>query len=126
MFGLISKTELLHEFRPKFSIKSNLTLSQIKKGLKDKMKLGQPMANENDDIVRPKLRSSKQEICGWVFETTNHCRLSRYSIEKLWVTEHKTKFLVLINVADDLDIYGGISAATEKVQHIERAKISGK
>ena len=38
MLGLIPKTEFLHEFRPSFSIKTNLTSAQINKDLKDKRK----------------------------------------------------------------------------------------
>ena len=88
---------------------------------------------KQDDVVGPRLRSSNEDIDDWVIdsagikiETTNQRRLSRYCIEQLFVSEHKTKLLVLINVADDLDIYGGIGAAVEKVQRIERAKISGR
>ena len=81
----------------------------------------------------PKLRSSNEDIDDWVIDseginikTTNQRRLSRYCIEQLWVTENKTKLLVLIKVADDDDLYGGIGAAVEKVQRIKRANISGR
>ena len=89
--------------------------------------------SKNDDVVGPKLRSSTEDIDDWVvdstginIETTNQRRLSRYCMEQLWVTEHRTKLLVLINVADDLELYGGIGAAVDKVQRIDRANISGR
>ena len=88
---------------------------------------------KDDDDVGPKLRSSNEDIDDWVIDseginikTTNQRRLSRYCIEQLWITENKTKLLVLIKVADDVDVYGGIGAAVEKVQRIERANISGR
>ena len=40
--------------------------------------------------------------------------------------EYKTKMSVLINVADDLDIYGGLGPADEKVQCIDHTTILGR
>ena len=115
--------------------------SQITKDLKDKRKWmnahfqlwENQFQKTNDGVVGPKLRSSNEDIDDWVLdsaginiETTNQRRLSRYCIEQLWVTEYKTKLLVLINVADDLDLYGGIGAIVDKVQCIDRATISGR
>ena len=141
MLGLIPKTEFLHEFRPRFSTKTELTPSQIDKDLKDKRKWmnahfqwwDTQRKTNDDEITGPRLRSTNEEFDDWVIdsaginiETTNQRRLSRYCMEQLWVTEHKTKLLVLVNVADDLDVYGGIGAAVEKVQCIDRANISGR
>jgi hypothetical protein len=137
---LIPKTEFLQEFRPRFSTKNKLTQSLIDKDLKDKRKWINAHfqwwdngKNKDDEIVGPRLRSSNEEIDDWVIdsaginiETTNQRRLSRYCIEQLWVTEYKTKLLVLINVADDLNMYGGLGAAVEKVQRIDRTTISGR
>ena len=141
MLGLIPKTEFLHEFRPRFYTKTNLTPSQIDKDIKNKRKWmnahfqwwGNQWQNTNDDVTGPRLRSSNEEIDNWVIdsaginiETTNQRRLSRYCIEQLWLTEHKTKLLVLINVADDHGMCGGLGAAVDKEQCIDRATISGR
>ena len=141
MLGLIPKTKFLHEFRPRFSTKTELTPSQIDKDLKDKQKWmnahfqwwDTQRKTNDEEITRPRLRSTNEEFDDWVInsaginiKTTNQWRLSRYYMEQLWVTEHKTKLLVLVNVADDLDVYGGIGAAVEKVQCIDRANISGR
>ena len=40
--------------------------------------------------------------------------------------EYKTKLLVLINVADNADMYGGLGAAVKKVQYIDCTTISGR
>ena len=140
MLGLIPKNEFLQEFRPRFSTKTTLTPSLIDKDLKDKRKWMNAHfqwwgdgKNKDDETVGPRLRSSNDEIDDWIIdseginiETTNHRRLSRYCIEQLWVTEYKTKLLVLINVANDLKMYGGLGAAVKKIQCIDRTTISGR
>jgi hypothetical protein len=140
MLGLMPKTEFLQEFRPRFSTKNKLTQSLIDKDLKDKRKWINAHFQwwdtgkiKNDEIVGPRLRSSNEKIndgvidsAGINIETTNQRRLSRYCIEQLWVTEYRTKLLVLINVADDLNMYGGLGAAVKKVQRIDRTNISGR
>ena len=72
--------------------------------------MGQPMEKKDNDVVGTRLRSSNKEIDDWVIdsveiniEITNQCRLSRYCFKPLWVTEYKTKLLVLINVTKDSD-----------------------
>ena len=141
MLGLIPKTEFLQEFRPAFWTKTELTPNEFDKDLKDKRKWMNAhfqwwdtrRNNDDNDDAGPKLRSSNEDYEDWVIdseginvETTNQRRLSRYCIEQLWVTKHKTKLLVLVSVADDVELYGGIGAAVEKVQRIERANISGR
>ena len=86
MLGLIPKTEFLQEFRPKFSMKTNMSPSQIDKDLKVKRKWmnahftmwDNQWQKEHDDVAGPRLRSSNEEINDWVIdlaginiETTN-------------------------------------------------------
>ena len=47
-------------------------------------------------------------------------------MEQLWLTQDKTKLLVLIKVDDNAALYGRLGAIVEDAQQIEHAKISGR
>ena len=47
-------------------------------------------------------------------------------MEQLWVQKETTKLLLLVNVDDDNNVFGGKASRIDSLQNIEHAKISGK
>ena len=83
-------------------------------------------AMELEEDEGPTLRSASQEIDDWVVDQdlalgkhTDQRKLDRYPIEQLWVSEEKTRLLLLVNVDDDNNLFNGLGAKMDAIQHMD-------
>ena len=79
------------------------------------------------------MRSGTEVYDDWVtcsntskMKTTKEQNLHRYPLEQLWVTEDKTKLVILVSIDDDYSLFAGKGSKIDKMQQIGDATIAGE
>ena len=80
----------------------------------DKAQSG-PITRSDIDIIDEWVTDYNTYEMKW----TKECYISQYFLEQLWVTENKTKLLLLVNVDDDHSLFDDKGSKIEKMQEIE-------
>ena len=142
MQGVVPTSEFLKKvFRPEhYKQNTEYVSKDIEKSLKSKRTwmtyhfIRPPQGFvENEDDDGPSLRSSSQAIEDWVvnpdladMNCTTERDLSIYPLEQLMLMEDRTRLMLLVNVDDDHNLFGGLGAKINAKQQLEIASISGK
>ena len=82
----------------------------------------QPPSTTDANQLGPIMRSDTEVYDDWVthsdtskMKTTKEQNLHRYPLEQLWVTEDKTKLLILVNIDGNYSLFAGKGSKIDKL-----------